>query len=272
MALTVIGSNTEAAQPAPAPRTQPERPLEDDAGADFTFDDLIDIINPLHHIPIVSTIYRAVTGDEISVHARAIGVGLYGGPLGLITAGATMAAEEAAGVSPSGLLADLFSGDEPEEQFAAVPPSQAAASEALAPAAALAAPAAAQPAPAAAETPSLPFTARGGTRFFALSDSARGSLPFARPGAQGGQPLALATAPAPAPAAAPAAAPGPQTLSVDQSALLERFVGGASGGAGHQAPPAGATAEWFAARMQANLQKYAEIQAAADARPPAETR
>ena len=55
--------------------------------ADLTFDDFIDVINPLHHLPIVSTIYRAITGDQISVHARAMGGGLYGGPIGLLAAG-----------------------------------------------------------------------------------------------------------------------------------------------------------------------------------------
>jgi hypothetical protein len=52
---------------------------------DFSFFDLLDIINPLQHIPIVSSIYRNVTGDEIKPAARAIGGFLFGGPLGLAT-------------------------------------------------------------------------------------------------------------------------------------------------------------------------------------------
>ena len=31
----------------------------------FTFSDLMDIINPLQHIPVVSSIYRSLSGDEI---------------------------------------------------------------------------------------------------------------------------------------------------------------------------------------------------------------
>jgi hypothetical protein len=31
-----------------------------------TFAEFLDIINPLQHIPVVSTIYRAITGDQIS--------------------------------------------------------------------------------------------------------------------------------------------------------------------------------------------------------------
>ncbi|MDP6473864.1 MAG: hypothetical protein QF894_03030 [Alphaproteobacteria bacterium] len=35
-------------------------------GADgFGFDDFLDLINPLQHIPIISTIYREITGDTI---------------------------------------------------------------------------------------------------------------------------------------------------------------------------------------------------------------
>ena len=31
----------------------------------FTLGDFLDIINPLQHIPVVSTVYRAITGDKI---------------------------------------------------------------------------------------------------------------------------------------------------------------------------------------------------------------
>lgn len=54
------------------------------AGDHFSFHDLLDTINPLQHIPIVSTIYRAVTGDTLGNAARVAGDGLYGGVIGLI--------------------------------------------------------------------------------------------------------------------------------------------------------------------------------------------
>ena len=50
--------------------------------APFSFWDLIDVINPLQHIPVVSTIYRHLTGDEIRDSARLVGDALYGGPVG----------------------------------------------------------------------------------------------------------------------------------------------------------------------------------------------
>ncbi|MES1151115.1 MAG: hypothetical protein ABUL54_04405, partial [Dongia sp.] len=61
-------------------------------GADgvFGWDDFLDVINPLQHIPIVAQIYRAVTGDEINGAAELIG-SLPLGPLGMIGTMATIA-------------------------------------------------------------------------------------------------------------------------------------------------------------------------------------
>ncbi|MEW6089714.1 MAG: hypothetical protein AB1647_02150 [Pseudomonadota bacterium] len=56
------------------------------AGSDLTFDDLVDTLNPLQHIPVVSEIYRHVTGDRISPPARVAGGTLYGGPIGGVAA------------------------------------------------------------------------------------------------------------------------------------------------------------------------------------------
>jgi len=48
----------------------------------LTFWDFLDIINPLQHIPGISSLYRAVTGDEIGSVAKIAGGTLFGGPLG----------------------------------------------------------------------------------------------------------------------------------------------------------------------------------------------
>lgn len=50
----------------------------------FSFRDVLDIINPLHHIPIIGNIYRAVTGDEIKAPARILGGGIFGGIIGAV--------------------------------------------------------------------------------------------------------------------------------------------------------------------------------------------
>ena len=47
--------------------------------AEFGFGDLLDMVNPLQHIPLVNTLYRNVTGDDIKPIGRIVGGALYGG-------------------------------------------------------------------------------------------------------------------------------------------------------------------------------------------------
>ena len=68
--------NPTAAGAAPTAATA----LPDEGG--ITFDDLVDIVNPLQHIPVVSTIYRAITGDQIKTFPKIAGDTLYGGVTG----------------------------------------------------------------------------------------------------------------------------------------------------------------------------------------------
>ena len=60
-------------------------------GEGLSFNDLIDTLNPLQHIPVISEIYRGLTGDRISPQARIAGGTLYGGPIGLAATLASMA-------------------------------------------------------------------------------------------------------------------------------------------------------------------------------------
>jgi len=54
-------------------------------GYSFGFADFIDIINPLQHIPIVATIYRNFSSDQIGAAPRVIGGALWGRIGGLVT-------------------------------------------------------------------------------------------------------------------------------------------------------------------------------------------
>lgn len=74
----------------------------------MTFSDFIDVINPLQHIPIFSTIYRLITGDEISLGARLAGGALYGGALGVAAASLIAAFEEVTGETIEQQVAGLF--------------------------------------------------------------------------------------------------------------------------------------------------------------------
>ena len=66
-----------AAATAPAPKP---------AKHDFTFSDFLSIINPLQHLPVVSTLYRAITGETIKAPEKIMGDTLYGGPLSGLSA------------------------------------------------------------------------------------------------------------------------------------------------------------------------------------------
>ena len=88
------------------------------------FENLLDIINPLQHIPGVSTIYRAITGDEISAPARLIGGALFGGPIGFASATGNMLLEEVSGNDLAGHALAFVGGlgDTPEIAAASFTP------------------------------------------------------------------------------------------------------------------------------------------------------
>lgn len=84
-------------------------------GKEPGFSDLLDMLNPLQHIPVVSQIYRHVTGDTISPQARVAGGLIYGGPAGLVLAVADTAIAESSGRDlGEHAYASLFGGSTPE--------------------------------------------------------------------------------------------------------------------------------------------------------------
>ncbi|MBL4864620.1 MAG: hypothetical protein JKY63_07035 [Rhodobiaceae bacterium] len=79
----------------------------------LSFDDLLDAINPLQHLPIISTLYREITGDEIKPAARIVGGAIFGGPVGAGFAIAEAVLEEASGEDTGGHIMALFNGGKP---------------------------------------------------------------------------------------------------------------------------------------------------------------
>ncbi len=67
------------------------------ADQDFGFADFIDMINPLQHLPIIGSIYREATGDQINPAMKIAGAGLFGGPLGMIGGLVSAIYEQASG-------------------------------------------------------------------------------------------------------------------------------------------------------------------------------
>jgi hypothetical protein len=95
-----------------------------EGGTSF-FENLLDVINPLQHIPVVSTIYRAISGDEIAAPAQLIGGALFGGPMGLASAAANLMFEEVSGDDLAGhalaLVGDAVDTPELANAMAATP-------------------------------------------------------------------------------------------------------------------------------------------------------
>lgn len=106
---SVIGKESFAAKIAAAsadaaPSATPSKGTPASAGeavSSLGFSDFIDVINPFQHIPIVSAIYRHITGDEISPVSEVAGGGIYGGPIGAVL-GAASAAVRYAMNAPQG--------------------------------------------------------------------------------------------------------------------------------------------------------------------------
>jgi hypothetical protein len=85
---------------------------------EFTFGDFLSILNPLQHIPVVSSVYRWVTGDTLKPAARVIGGAIYGGPMGLVTAAINAIVEEVKGAD---IGAQLIAMVTPESRDRAAP-------------------------------------------------------------------------------------------------------------------------------------------------------
>jgi len=91
-------------------------------GETASFRDVLAIINPLQHIPVVGTIYRAITGDTIAAMPSIIGGTLFGGPVGFVLSLADNAVKAETGKNVGEtVIAGLFGApaDKPTEPLVA---------------------------------------------------------------------------------------------------------------------------------------------------------
>lgn len=172
-------------------REQGAKAEHETAAMELEFADLLDVINPLQHIPVVSSLYRELTGDEIKAPARVLGGFLFGGPVGLVGSVANAAIEEASGRDLGETVmawafgagddgsANLAEAPRPAETLAEIAPAAGAPTPA-APAAASAIP------PAAAGMPATVMTSgESGPRPNRAAAPSRDDSADARPGAGG---------------------------------------------------------------------------------------
>jgi hypothetical protein len=74
------------ADPAHDPNARPDIAYETLPEEDgYSFGDVIDMINPLQHLPVVGMLYRKFTGDAIKPFASIIGGTIFGGPVGAVS-------------------------------------------------------------------------------------------------------------------------------------------------------------------------------------------
>lgn len=104
-------ASAKAASTAGAGKPDAEKPGAAKEGGFLSFlKTVIDVINPLQHIPVISTLYRHLTGDEISPAARIAGDTLYGGPIGTVVALADVATQETTGRDIGGNVMAMVTG------------------------------------------------------------------------------------------------------------------------------------------------------------------
>lgn len=136
-----------AVEPVSASGGEALKPFGDDG---FTFLDVLDIINPLQHLPVIGTLYRELTGDTLAAAPRIVGDILFGGPIGAFFGIANAITESVTGRNMGQHALALLRGDDVPNK-AAPPATQVAAAETGIPVAAFAAreePIVAKPAPA----------------------------------------------------------------------------------------------------------------------------
>jgi hypothetical protein len=68
-----------------------------ESGMGNFFNHVLDVVNPLQHLPVVGTLYRAITGDKIGAVEKIAGDTLYGGLWGAVGSVADVAFEAATG-------------------------------------------------------------------------------------------------------------------------------------------------------------------------------
>jgi len=102
--------------------------------SDVSFGSILHALNPLQYLPVVGTIYRAITGDTLNEAVRGIGQtlvgGLLGGPIGAVLGAASALVQHFAHIDLDGMAhtamvdAGMLHDDPPIIAEAAAPPAE----------------------------------------------------------------------------------------------------------------------------------------------------
>lgn len=89
----------------------PSGPSDHSGDDKFKFSDLVALINPLQHLPVIGPLYRKLTGDEPHPAVKVVGGLIFGGPMGLMNATLNHVFEQTTGKTMVEAVAGLFSAD-----------------------------------------------------------------------------------------------------------------------------------------------------------------
>jgi hypothetical protein len=103
----MVHSPANIASPASAVEQVTSSAPKSDGGGFFHH--LLDVINPLQHLPIIGTLYRAITGEHIGPVEKVMGDTLYGGLWGAASSVADLAFEGVTGKSLEDTVLGWFS-------------------------------------------------------------------------------------------------------------------------------------------------------------------
>ncbi len=139
--MTNVAALQSAASPQPVVKAEP-------VAHHVSFHDVLSMLNPLQYLPVIGTIYRAVTGDQIPEAARRVGSlivsALLGGPIGAAINVAITVAEKIAGIDLDRTGQRLLTGNEQADP-STKPPAPAPPPAPVAPGEAATPPSAVQP-------------------------------------------------------------------------------------------------------------------------------
>ncbi|MDE1938777.1 MAG: hypothetical protein KGI68_07140 [Alphaproteobacteria bacterium] len=127
--MTAIDFSSHAVNPAAQGPATAITSAQSSDSSGFSFGDLLDIINPLQHIPVVSTIYRAITGDQIGTPEKIAGDTLYGGVIGFIASVADSAFQAITGKNVGDTVLAFLEGDGATQTTSAPTPTNVASAQ-----------------------------------------------------------------------------------------------------------------------------------------------
>ncbi|MBU6298571.1 MAG: hypothetical protein KGJ79_00335 [Alphaproteobacteria bacterium] len=127
--MTAIDFSSHTVNPAAQGPAAAAASAQGSSDSGFSFSDLLDIINPLQHIPVVSTIYRAVTGDKIGTPEKIAGDTLYGGVIGFIASVADSAFQAITGKNVGDTVLAFLEGDGATQTAQTSPPAKVASAQ-----------------------------------------------------------------------------------------------------------------------------------------------